>query len=104
MGEEKTKPSQHTVQQLRAVGLMPDFLICRSGKPLGSSTKQKLANFCHVPAEQCIGVHDVSNIYRVPLLLHHQGVTDNLLRRLNLVPKPNKAFFNDPNPNPSPKP
>merc|ERR1719223_2063441 len=63
VGEEKTKPSQHTVQQLRAVGLMPDFLICRSGKPLGSSTKQKLANFCHVPAEQCIGVHDVSNIY-----------------------------------------
>jgi len=95
VGEEKTKPSQHTVQQLRAVGLMPDFLICRSGKPLGASTKQKLANFCHVPAEQCIGVHDVSNIYRVPLLLHHQGVTDNLLRRLNLVPKPNKAFFND---------
>ena len=40
-------------------------------------------------------MHDVSNIYRVPLLLHHQGVTDNLLRRLNLVPKPNKAFFND---------
>ena len=68
-------------------------------------------------------MHDVSNIYRVPLLLHHQGVTDNLLRRLNLVPKPNKAFFNDwmslaelvdsltlkvhiavPNPNPNPNP
>jgi len=95
VGEEKTKPSQHTVQQLRAVGLTPDFLVCRSGKPLGVSTKQKLANFCHVPAEQCIGVHDVSNIYRVPLLLHHQGVTDNLLRRLHLVPKPNKAFFNE---------
>mmetsp|Transcript_6422 Transcript_6422/g.10860 ORF Transcript_6422/g.10860 Transcript_6422/m.10860 type:complete len:683 (-) Transcript_6422:335-2383(-) len=84
VGEEKTKPTQHSVQQLRAVGLTADFLICRSTKPLASSTKHKLALFCHVPPDHCIGVHDVSNIYRVPLLLHHQGVTQRLLERLNL--------------------
>uniref|UniRef100_A0A7S0IZT8 CTP synthase n=1 Tax=Calcidiscus leptoporus TaxID=127549 RepID=A0A7S0IZT8_9EUKA len=86
VGEEKTKPTQHSVQQLRAVGLTPDFLVCRSGKPLAASTKHKLALFCHVPPEHCIGVHDVSNIYRVPLLLNHQGVTARLLDRLDLPP------------------
>mmetsp|Transcript_24339 Transcript_24339/g.53153 ORF Transcript_24339/g.53153 Transcript_24339/m.53153 type:complete len:702 (-) Transcript_24339:362-2467(-) len=85
VGEEKTKPTQHSVQQLRAVGLTPDFLVCRSGQPLASSTKHKLALFCHVPPEHCLGVHDVSNIYRVPLLLNHQGVTERLLDRLNLA-------------------
>jgi len=84
VGEEKTKPTQHSVQNLRAVGLMPDFLVCRSTKPLASSTKHKLALFCHVPPENCIGVHDVSNIYRVPLLLNFQGVTHRLLTRLSL--------------------
>jgi len=84
VGEEKTKPTQHSVQQLRAVGLTPDFLVCRSGQPLSASTKRKLALFCHVPPNQCLGVHDVSNIYRVPLLLHHQGLVHGLLERLDL--------------------
>ena len=65
----------------------------RSTQPLSASTKEKLANFCHVPAENCLGVHDVSNIYRVPLLLQHQGAAHNLLARLALVPKPNAKLL-----------
>jgi hypothetical protein len=72
VGEEKTKPTQHSVQNLRAAGLSPDFLVCRSTQPLSMGTKNKLALFCHVPAAHCLGVHDLSNIYRVPLLLHAQ--------------------------------
>ena len=82
VGEEKTKPSQHSVQALRAAGLSPDFLVCRSTQPLSKSVKQKLANFCHVPADHCIGVHDLSNIYRVPLLLHSQELTRKVAERL----------------------
>ena len=72
----RPRPRVHAVARApprTQVGLTPDFLVCRSTQPLSSSTKGKLANFCHVPAEHCVGVHDVSNIYRVPLLLHHQG-------------------------------
>ena len=64
----------------RAAGLSPDFLVCRSTQPLTRSVKQKLANFCHVPAEHCLGVHDLSNIYRVPLLLHAQACREGRRR------------------------
>jgi len=95
VGEEKTKPTQHSVQNLRAAGLSPDFLVCRSTKPLSKSTKQKLANFCHVPAEHCLGVHDLSNIYRVPMLLHSQDVTRNLLDRLKMAERPRANLWNE---------
>uniref|UniRef100_A0A7S2H0U2 CTP synthase n=1 Tax=Haptolina brevifila TaxID=156173 RepID=A0A7S2H0U2_9EUKA len=95
VGEEKTKPTQHSVQNLRAAGLSPDFLVCRSSKPLSKSTKQKLANFCHVPAEHCLGVHDLSNIYRVPMLLHSQDVTDNMLAGLKLLTRPRSNLWNE---------
>lgn len=52
VGEEKTKPTQHSVQSLRALGISPDFLVCRSTRPLDEKTKEKLANFCHVPENQ----------------------------------------------------
>merc|ERR1719424_2541053 len=51
--------------------------------------------FCHVPTEHCLGVHDLSNIYRVPLLLHAQGVTSNILGRLGLMEKPNRRMWNE---------
>jgi len=95
VGEEKTKPTQHTVQALRAAGLSPDFLVCRSTQPLSIATKNKLALFCHVPAAHCLGVHDLSNIYRVPMLLHAQGVTANMLGRLGLVEKPNTKMWTE---------
>ena len=95
VGEEKTKPTQHSVQNLRAAGLSPDFLVCRSTQPMSMGTKRKLAMFCHVPTEHCLGVHDLSNIYRVPLLLHAQGVTTNTLGRLGLMEKPNRRMWNE---------
>ncbi|KAL3919818.1 MAG: hypothetical protein SGPRY_005491, partial [Prymnesium sp.] len=58
-------------------------------------TKEKLANFTHVPAENCLGVHDVSNIYRVPLLLQHQGAAQNLLARLALISRPNAKLLSE---------
>ncbi|EFJ14345.1 hypothetical protein SELMODRAFT_268899 [Selaginella moellendorffii] len=69
VGEQKTKPTQHSVQALRALGLTPTLLACRSAKPLEKSTREKLALFCHVPAHHIFGIHDVSNIWHVPLLL-----------------------------------
>lgn len=83
-GEQKTKPTQHTVRELRAVGLNPDIIVCRSTTPIEDSTREKVAKFCHVTFENVIGCHDVSNLYRVPLLLLEQGVPIKILNILNL--------------------
>eukprot|EP00889_Picochlorum_renovo_P002408 jgi/Picre1/29438/NNA_004826.t1 len=73
VGEEKTKPTQHSVATLRSLGLNPHLLACRSQAPLGQATKDKLALFCHVPANQVLTMHDVSNIWRVPEVLEEQN-------------------------------
>ena len=75
VGEQKTKPTQHTVKELRGLGIIPDILVCRSAKPLQDETRTKLAAFCHVPEEAIVSAHDVSNIYRVPMMLEDQGVS-----------------------------
>ncbi|EGC34165.1 CTP synthase [Dictyostelium purpureum] len=87
VGEQKTKPSQQSVRELRALGLSPDFCLCRSSQPLTHETKKKISLFCHVPEDNVIGVHDVSNIYRVPILLHSQNLPNLILKRLSLTPK-----------------
>ncbi|CAN1225995.1 CTP synthase 2 [Linum grandiflorum] len=69
VGEQKTKPTQHSVQKLRGHGLTPDVLACRSTLPLEVNVKEKLAKFCHVPLEYIATLHDVSNIWHIPLLL-----------------------------------
>jgi len=85
-GEQKTKPTQTTVHALRGLGLLPDLIACRLivQKPLEPATKAKISMFCHVAPEQVIGVHDVSSVYHVPLLLQSQGIVDYLSKRLNL--------------------
>ncbi|MFH4979834.1 hypothetical protein AB6A40_006543 [Gnathostoma spinigerum] len=83
-GEPKTKPMQNSVRNLRASGLIPDLLMCRSEKPLSKKLKEKIAAFGLVEPEQVIGVHDVSNIYKVPLLLHQQNVLEMIINRLQL--------------------
>ncbi|KAF7792073.1 hypothetical protein EIP86_003103 [Pleurotus ostreatoroseus] len=85
-GEQKTKPTQTTVHALRGLGLLPDLIACRLivQKPLEAATKSKISMFCHVAAEQVIGVHDVSSVYHVPLLLQSQGIIQFLQKRLNL--------------------
>ena len=74
VGEQKTKPTQHTVKELRSLGINPDILICRSKEPLTDESKEKLAAFCHVRTEAVLSTHDVPNIYHVPLMLHEQGI------------------------------
>ncbi|KAJ3529986.1 hypothetical protein NM688_g7776 [Phlebia brevispora] len=85
-GEQKTKPTQTTVHALRGLGLLPDLIACRLivQKPLEPATKAKISMFCHVAPEQVIGVHDVSSVYHVPLLLQSQGIVQFLQKRLNL--------------------
>ena len=75
VGEQKTKPTQHTVKELRGLGIIPDILVCRSAKPLQDDTRAKLAAFCHVSEDAVVSAHDVSNIYRVPMMLEEQGVS-----------------------------
>ncbi|KAH6909402.1 CTP synthase [Coprinopsis sp. MPI-PUGE-AT-0042] len=85
-GEQKTKPTQTTVHSLRGLGLLPDLIACRLlvPQPLNPATKEKISMFCHVSSEQVFGVHDVSSVYHVPLLLQSQGIVEYLHKRLKL--------------------
>ena len=82
VGEQKTKPTQHTVKELRGLGIIPDILVCRSEHPLNTETREKLAAFCHVSPEAVVSAHDVSNIYRIPILLEEQGVSKVLAKEI----------------------
>ena len=83
-GEQKTKPTQAAIRDLRGLGLMPDLIACRCSKPLEESSIQKLAMFCHVGPKQVITVHDVSSTYHVPLLLDQHKICDYFNERLKL--------------------
>lgn len=83
-GELKSKPTQHSVKELRMIGLQPDFLICRSEKVLDESLKKKIALFCSVKAEHVIGAQDSSTIYEVPLSLHKEKLDELIADRLDL--------------------
>ncbi|KAM7500435.1 hypothetical protein LguiA_024849 [Lonicera macranthoides] len=85
VGEQKTKPTQHSVRGLRSQGLMPNILACRSTTELDENVKDKLSRFCHVPAENIITLYDVSNIWRIPLLLKEQKAHESILKVLNLL-------------------
>ena len=74
VGEQKTKPTQHSVKELRGLGITPDILVCRSTRPMTEETKDKLAAFCHVSPDAVMSTHDVPNIYHVPLMLEKQGL------------------------------
>ena len=83
VGEQKTKPTQHTVKELRGLGIIPDILVCRSASPLEDETRSKLAAFCHVSENAVVSAHDVSNIYRVPMMFEDQGVSEVLSEGLD---------------------
>ncbi len=74
VGEQKTKPTQHTVKELRGLGITPDLIVCRSRDPLHDEVKEKLAAFCHVEPQAVISAHDVSNLYQIPISFERQGV------------------------------
>ncbi len=84
VGEQKTKPTQHTVRDLKAVGLHPDFIVCRCERPLEDETRAKLALFCDVPEANVVSAHDCRSIYEVPLVLEEQGVADRIVEMLGL--------------------
>ncbi|XP_052183062.1 uncharacterized protein LOC127795438 isoform X2 [Diospyros lotus] len=84
VGEQKTKPTQHSVRGLRSLGLMPNILACRSTTELDENVKAKISQFCHVPEENIISLYDVSNIWHVPLLLKDQMAHNAILKVLHL--------------------
>lgn len=84
--EQKTKPTQHSVKQMMQMGLRPDFLCCRGVAQLEPSTVSKLSLFTSVPQGAIISLHDVTNIYRVPLMMMEQNVHSMLLQRLRMDP------------------
>jgi CTP synthase len=84
VGEQKTKPTQHTVRDLKAIGLHPDMIVCRSAQPLLPEIREKIAGFCDVDESAVVSAHDARSIYEVPLILEDQGVPDFILARLGL--------------------
>jgi CTP synthase len=86
-GEQKTKPTQHSVKELREIGIQPDILLCRTDRMLPAEIKSKIALFCSVPAEAVITARDVSNIYEVPVVLAGEGLDTQIFRCLGMVPK-----------------
>jgi CTP synthase len=82
--ELKTKPMQHSVRELRAIGISPQVLLCRTDRFLSPDIKAKLALFCDVPEEAVITAKDVDTIYEVPIVLSHEGLDEIVLKQLNL--------------------
>ena len=83
-GELKTKPTQHSVKELRSIGIQPDILLCRSEQPLPDSDRRKIALFTNVPESAVISAIDLDNIYKIPLWLHAQGLDQIVVERLHL--------------------
>ena len=87
--EIKTKPTQHSVKELRSIGIQPDALVCRSEKPLPEEQRKKIALFTNVTEAAVISAHDAQDIYEIPLILREQGLDDIIVNKLNLnVSKP----------------
>ena len=86
-GELKTKPTQHSVKELRSLGISPDVLICRSDKELPKDERNKIALFCSVPNKSVISMHDVDTVYSIPILLNKQKVDKTILEKLKIKSK-----------------
>jgi CTP synthase len=83
-GELKTKPTQHSVRELRAIGIQPDILLCRSDRPIPQDVKRKIALFCNVSEDAVISAKDVDTIYEVPLHLSAEGIDEIIMKLLDL--------------------
>ncbi len=83
-GELKTKPTQHSVKELRSIGIQPDIVLCRSDRPIGKDLKAKISLFTNVPLEAVISARDVDNIYEIPLLFAQENLDGIILKLLNL--------------------
>ena len=89
-GELKTKPTQHSVKELRSIGIQPNILLCRADREIPASERRKIALFCNVREEAVIQALDVPSIYKVPLAYHHEGLDDQVLQAfaVNDAPRP----------------
>ncbi len=95
-GELKTKPTQHSVKELRSIGIQPDVILCRTERPLGRALKEKIALFCDVDSEAVIQALDAQSIYEVPLVLEDEGLGRIIIRRLGLdAPDPDLAEWRE---------
>jgi CTP synthase len=94
--ELKTKPTQHSVKELRSIGIQPDVLLCRSDRELATDIKKKIALFCNVDAGAVVSAPDVDSIYRLPVVFNEQGLGDLLCRKLNIWARhPDLSVWND---------
>ncbi|MEY8876113.1 MAG: CTP synthase [Leptothrix sp. (in: b-proteobacteria)] len=87
-GELKTKPTQHTVQKMREIGIQPDALLCRADRPIPDEEREKISLFTNVAAHGVISVWDADTIYKVPRMLHEQGLDELICMKLQLLTKP----------------
>jgi len=86
--ELKTKPTQHSVKELRAIGIQPDAIICRSDFPVPDAIRGKISSFCDVPEQAVIPLTTVDNVYKIPLILEKAGLGDIMIKHLSLPAKP----------------
>ncbi len=93
-GELKTKPTQHSVKELRSLGLQPDAIVCRSDRPIGRHLKEKISLLCDVPISGVISAPDAESIYKVPLVLRKEGLDDELARHLRVDAQPDLSEWN----------
>ncbi len=96
-GELKTKPTQHSVKELRSIGLQPDILVCRSERPIPQKEREKLALFCNVRPESVIAAYDLKSIYEAPLAYHREGLDQAVLDAFQIhpAPKPELSRWHD---------
>jgi CTP synthase len=87
-GEMKTKPTQHSVTELRSRGIQPDAIVCRSEEPIGSDLRRKISNLCDVPVAGVTNAADASSLYEIPLVLHNEGLDEYVCDILGLVDAP----------------
>ncbi|MBI3039558.1 CTP synthase (glutamine hydrolyzing), partial [bacterium] len=96
LGEMKTKPTQHSVRELRAIGITPDVIVCRTQRPISEDTKKKISLFCDISQDQVIEARDVDCIYDVPIVMEEQGFSNIVLKRLGIsAPPPNLAEWKE---------
>jgi CTP synthase len=88
VGEIKTKPTQHSVKELREIGIQPDVVMCRSEKAIPDEDRRKIALFTNVDQGSVVSCYDVNSIYKIPKVLHKQGLDEIVCRKLHLTPKP----------------
>jgi CTP synthase len=87
-GELKTKPTQHSVKELRAIGIQPDILLCRASQPIPADERRKIGQFCNVPSERVIPALDLDTIYRVPMAYHEAGLDTQILKVFGIEDAP----------------